>query len=142
MSVNVIGATTISAVTSPHVQGVYDVVITNPDGQSARLANAFTYLSVPEITRAEVIGKKLYVYGANFDDGAKLFLNGEKQKKTFNDEINPATILIANKAGKKIAASESVTLQVQNSDGRLSNPFQFTRALSEEAARFSQKEVK
>lgn len=82
---------------------------------------------VPFITRAEIIGKKLYVYGANFGDGAKLLMNGTKQKKTFHDELTPTTMLIANKSGRQIAPGETVILQVRNSDGSLSNQFRFLR---------------
>jgi hypothetical protein len=56
---------------------------------------------VPEITGATVTGKKLLVAVLNFDSGAKVFLNGTKQKKTSNDEANPTTILIVKKTGKK-----------------------------------------
>lgn len=81
----------------------------------------------PEITGAEVIGKKLYVYGKNFDFGAEVLLNGEKQKKTSNDQLDPATMLIAKKSGKKIARGQTVALQVRNPDGGLSNEFSYTR---------------
>jgi uncharacterized delta-60 repeat protein len=85
------------------------------------------YFVIPQITGAEVIGKKLYVHGKDFDNGAELWMNGEKQKKTSNDELNPGAMLIAKKTGKKIAPGETVTLQVRNSDGALSNDFSFTR---------------
>jgi uncharacterized delta-60 repeat protein len=81
----------------------------------------------PNIISAEVSGKKLYVHGKNFDVGADLLLNGETQKKTLNDEIAPTNMLIARKSGKRIAPGETVTLQVRNRDGGLSNAFSFTR---------------
>lgn len=84
-------------------------------------------VAVPEITGAEVRGKQLYVYGKNFDNGAQLLINGEKQKKTFNDEVTPSIMLIARKSGKNIAPGETATLQVRNSDGSMSNQFSFTR---------------
>jgi hypothetical protein len=83
----------------------------------------------PEITGAEVDGKKLIVTGVNFDIGADVFLNGKKQKKTSNDEADPSTILIAKKAGKNIARGSTVILEVRNLDGVLSPPFSFTRPL-------------
>jgi acetyl esterase/lipase len=82
--------------------------------------------SLPKITGAQVSGKKLFVYGAGFDNGAKIFLNGEKQK-TANDELAPITTLIAKKAGKKIAAGQTVMLQVKNADGKISPEFTFTQ---------------
>ncbi len=82
--------------------------------------------SGPVINSAMVSGKKLLVFGSEFDAGAKILLNGESQKTT-NDEQNPATTLIAKKSGKKIAPGETVSLQVRNSDGTLSNQLMFTR---------------
>jgi hypothetical protein len=80
----------------------------------------------PDIIGAEVAGKKLFVNGSGFRDGAKILVNGEQQK-TRNDEQSPAAVLIAKKAGKTIRPGTSVTLQVRNPDGALSNPFTFTR---------------
>jgi hypothetical protein len=63
-------------------------------------------LRAPVIAGAWVIGKKLFVAGFNFDDGAKIVLNGEKQKTT-NDSTTPTTVLIGKKAGKKIERGQS-----------------------------------
>jgi len=79
-----------------------------------------------KITAASVSGKKLFVYGENFENGTVILLDGEKQK-TANDDQNPTTILIGRKAGKRIAAGQTVILQVRNPDGRLSEPFSFSR---------------
>jgi len=81
------------------------------------------------ITTASVSGKQLIVNGEGFSEGAKIVLNGEVQKKTANDEQNPTTTLIARKAGKLIPGGQTVTLQVRNPDGSLSNEFTFTRAI-------------
>lgn len=81
----------------------------------------------PRILDASISGKKLIVNGLGFDDGAKILLDGDLQKKTANDEGNPTTILIGNKAGKLIARGQTVVLMVRNSDGSLSNAFSFTR---------------
>ncbi len=83
--------------------------------------------ATPTISGASVDGKKLIITGANFDLGARIFLNGEKQKKTANDETNPTTILIARKAGNLITPGQTVSLQVRNSDNALSDEFMFTR---------------
>jgi hypothetical protein len=40
-----IGTTTILATVPAHAAGLVDIVVTNPDGQSARLADAYTYAS-------------------------------------------------------------------------------------------------
>ena len=67
------------------------------------------------------------VLGENFDSGPILLMDGEKQKKTFPDETNPTSLLVARKSGKKITPGQTVTLQVRNSDGQTSNEFPFTR---------------
>ena len=77
----------------------------------------------PNITGASVAGKKLFVTGENFDPGAVILLNGE-ERKTRNDDQNPATKLIGRKAGKKIKAGDK--LQVRNPNGTVSQEFTFT----------------
>lgn len=79
-----------------------------------------------KITAASVAGKKLFVYGENFDSSTVILLDGAKQK-TVNDEQNPTTVLIGRKAGKKIVSGQTVSLQVRNPGGRISEPFSFTR---------------
>ncbi len=80
-----------------------------------------------KITHAFITGKQLVVFGEDFDLGAALLIDGVKQKKTFNDEINPATVLMARKAGKQIASGQVVNLQVKNLDGIVSEPFAYAR---------------
>jgi protocatechuate 3,4-dioxygenase beta subunit len=82
----------------------------------------------PTISGASVSGKQLIVTGQNFDSGAKVYLNGDKQK-TSNDASSPAAVLIAKKAGKKINVGDAATLQVRNSDNSLSSEFLFTRTV-------------
>lgn len=80
-----------------------------------------------KVRGASVVGKKLFVFGQGFQSGAKILLNGERQKKTFNDDASPATNLVGKKAGKFIPQGQTVTLQVANPDGALSPEFKFTR---------------
>jgi hypothetical protein len=79
-----------------------------------------------KITSVSISGKKLFVYGENFENGTVILMDGEKQK-TANDDQNPTTILIGRKAGKRIAIGQTVVLQVRNPAGRLSEPFSFSR---------------
>jgi hypothetical protein len=81
----------------------------------------------PVILSALVQGKQLLVSGQNFDDGAKLTIDGANTKKVFNDETNPSTLLVARKAGRDIASGQTVTLQVRNVSGAVSVEFRFTR---------------
>jgi hypothetical protein len=75
----------------------------------------------PRITAVTKSGKKLIVDGDDFDEGARIFVNGKRQKKTSNDAENPATRLIDKKGGKKIRSGDIV--QVENTDGTRSNEF-------------------
>jgi acetyl esterase/lipase len=79
-----------------------------------------------KITAASVAGKRLLVYGENFDGGTVILLDGVKQKTAY-DEQDPTTMLIGKKAGRKITSGQTVMLQVRNQNGRLSEPFSFTR---------------
>jgi hypothetical protein len=83
-------------------------------------------ISLPRIIAVELSRKKLIVTGEGFDSGAVILVNGQEQK-TQNDESNPMSLLIANKAGKSIAPGQSVMIQVRNSDGSLSETVSFTR---------------
>lgn len=94
---------------------------------TVRVASATT--GPPKISGAGVSGKKLLVMGENFALEAQVLLDGEPQKKTFNDEENPTTLIIAKKSGKKIQPGQAVMLQVKNPDGTLSDSFLFTRPL-------------
>ena len=85
---------------NPQPQNLLQPVQRDPDRQINRFV---LYVSV--ISDFELDGvlnaKKLLVIGGNFDEGATVIVNGEKEK-TANDEDNPASKLIAKKAGKKI----------------------------------------
>lgn len=83
----------------------------------------------PVVTGVSISGKNLIVNGANFSDDALVFIDGQKYKKTDNDESSPTTLLIVRKAGKSIAAGQTVSVQVMNSDNTLSEGFSFSRLL-------------
>jgi len=75
---------------------------------------------------ASITGKNLTVSGQYFDSGSVILLAGEDQR-TLHDNQSPTTILVGKKTGKKIHAGDTVTIQVRNSDGTLSNQLSFTR---------------
>jgi photosystem II stability/assembly factor-like uncharacterized protein len=81
---------------------------------------------VPTITSASISGKNLIVTGSGYDSGAVILLNGV-DIRTIADGVSPSTTLTGRKAAKKIAPGATVTLQVRNSDGTLSNVFTFQR---------------
>ncbi|HJQ23062.1 MAG TPA: delta-60 repeat domain-containing protein [Blastocatellia bacterium] len=83
--------------------------------------------NLPVIQSVMIQGKKLIVSGHTFDIGAAILVDGQKQKKTANDEQSPDSKLIAKKAGNAIAPGQTVTIQVRNTDGQVSAPLSFTR---------------
>jgi hypothetical protein len=103
-----------------------------PDGNGNVLGLGATLAQVaPSITDARLKGKKLIITGANFADGARIFVDGVKQK-TMNDPDNPTSILIGKKAGKKLGLDQIVKLQVLNPDGVLSDELAFYTGCGEE----------
>jgi hypothetical protein len=80
----------------------------------------------PQILSASLSGKKLFVTGLNFAEGAVILIDGEQQKTRIDDE-NPSTRIIGKKAGKNIAQGQTVTLQIRLADGTLSDGFLFTK---------------
>jgi hypothetical protein len=82
--------------------------------------------NTPSILSASVNGKKLVVSGKDFDLGA-LILVDDKAQKSRNDELLPATVLIAPKAARGIQSGQTVEIRVRNSNGMLSAQFNFTR---------------
>jgi protocatechuate 3,4-dioxygenase beta subunit len=80
------------------------------------------------ITSAYVSGKNLFVTGLNFSSDAIVFIDGQRYKKTDNDESSPSTMLVVRKAGKNIGVGQTVAIQVLNSDNTLSTAFSYTRS--------------
>jgi hypothetical protein len=78
--------------------------------------------SQPKITRAEVRGKKLLVFGESFAAGAVILVDGRREKTKLDGQT-----LIGKKAGKSIASGQAVILRVENPGGVLSEEFLFTR---------------
>jgi hypothetical protein len=81
---------------------------------------------IPIISGASLTGKKLMVFGENFDDGAVILINGEPLQSK-NDSNQPGTTLIGKKAAKKLNSNQPVKLQVRNSDGNLSAEFIYSQ---------------
>lgn len=94
--------------------------------QTKTISAASVTTGPPVITSIDIQGKKMFVTGSNFDDGATMFVNDQKTK-TRNDDTNPATMLICKKAGKLVDPGVTVNLQVKNSDGTPSAVFTYTR---------------
>ena len=90
--------------------------------------NAYLHHSFADaVARLARIGYPAVEIMADVPHAWPAFLLDEQKQKTANDEQNLSTMLIGKKAGKKIAHGQMVILQVKNRDGRVSEPFSFTR---------------
>ncbi len=75
-STTVLNSSSISALTPSHAPGVVDVSVTNPDGQTALLVGAYTYLPPPQLTSIAPVsgfttgGTTINISGMNFQTGA------------------------------------------------------------------------
>ena len=83
----------------------------------------------PQITSVTMNGKKLFVAGVNFNQGAVILINGE-EVATRSDPDNPTGMLIAKKAGKRMAPDQVVAIAVQNQSGVKSQGFDFFSGLT------------
>ena len=81
------------------------------------------FSSQPLITGVFRTGKKMFLYGFNFDGGSVILLNGEQQK-TLHDESNLQGILIGKKLGKWVQPGDKI--QVRTSLGALSAEYTYT----------------
>lgn len=88
-----IGTGMVNGTFGPHAPGAVDVVITNPDGQSGRLINGFTYnRSPPQLTSVTPNtvplggGLKVLLTGRGFEAGATVTVDGVAVVSTFVDD--------------------------------------------------------
>jgi len=83
-NVNVVGSTTITAVTPAHASGQVNVVVTNPGGQSATKVNGYTYAAIaaPAVSGVSptsgptIGGTSVTVSGSGFAAGASVTFGG------------------------------------------------------------------
>ena len=101
---------------------------TSSNNNTSEFSPCFPQITVSglKLSTVTIQGKNLIVTGERFDNGVVILLNGEAQK-TIKDEQDPEARLIGKKVGKKIAPGQTVSVQVRNSDGALSNQIIFTR---------------
>ncbi len=88
-----IGTGTVTGTFLPHAAGAVDVVVTNPDGNSGRLANGFTYNRSPPVLTSVTPntvplggGLKVLLAGRGFEAGATVTVDGVQVATTFVDD--------------------------------------------------------
>jgi Beta-propeller repeat len=96
----------------PANAGARDIFITKIDPKATP--------NRPVLVQVFISGKNLILFGHNFDAGAVLRVN-DQPTKTRNGDPDPSQVLIAKKAAKAIAPGQTVQLQIENPNGKLSN---------------------
>jgi len=79
----------------------------------------------PIVTSVTQNGKQLFVNGQNFQQGARVEVNGQDMKTVNEDDFSHQ--LFCKKAGKFITPGSTVMITVTNPDGTLSTGFPYTR---------------
>jgi len=106
--------------------GFVNATATNSTGNTSEFSECIAVTSsstAPIITSAcKGEGKELIITGSGFVDGAKVFINGEREKKT---QFVSSTQVIAFKAGKRTFAGDK--LRVRNPDGTETLELTYTR---------------
>ena len=103
--------------------------VTRTDHSAGVSAATLQSESSPKILNVRRSGKNLLVSGESFQAGAVIIINGERQK-TRNDEDDPASLLVAKKAAKRLPPDAVVTIEVENSAAAKSDPFAFFTGLT------------
>src|SRR5581483_711212 len=119
--VTVVNSMTITATTGSHAAGIVNVVVTNPDAQSATLANGFAYLAPPPLVTSVTPtsgptsgGTAITISGSNFLAGATVTVGGTAA--TAVSVVNGTTITATTAAH----AAGAVDVTVINPDGQSS----------------------
>jgi hypothetical protein len=133
-NVSVASGTTITAVTPARPGGPVNVSVTNPDGQSATLANGFTYVAPPPGPAPTVTsvspnsgqssgGTSVTINGANFIAGATVTFGGSAASNI--NVVSSSSITVISPAH----AVGEVDVSVTNPDGQtgtLPNAYTYT----------------
>jgi hypothetical protein len=132
-SVNVVGSTTITAVTPAHAGGAVNVVVTNPGGEAGTKNSGFTYAAAPPPAPAVSSitpdsgttsgGTSVTITGTGFISGATVSIGGTAATGV---NVSNSTTITATTAAH---AAGTVSVVVQNPDGQsgaLNNGYTYT----------------
>jgi phosphatidylserine/phosphatidylglycerophosphate/cardiolipin synthase-like enzyme len=135
--VSVNSSTSITATTPAHAAGAANVVVTNPDNQSATLAGGFTYQTPPPPPAPTVSniapnsgstagGTAVTITGTGFQAGATVALGGTAAT---NVVVSNSTTITATAPPHGIGAVNVVVTNTDNQSGTLANGFTYAQAL-------------
>lgn len=111
------GPTRIDLEIAAHPAGTFDVELTNPDGQEARLPAAFRFVGAPRVDRVVPdhgplgASTRVAVEGDGFRAGCSVYVAGER----VTADLESATRIVATVPARD--APGPLTLRVQNVDG-------------------------
>jgi len=122
-------STQISFTNTAHSAGVFNITVTNPDGQTALIEDSFTYVyHAPVITQVSPTSVStkgidvITITGQYFREGAKLFIAGIETPLTLGSSVSATCIVPA------YTAAGNVDVIIENDDGK--------QALLEEAIEY------
>ncbi len=130
LNIVVVNGTTIAMTAPMHAAGAVNVVITNPDGQSATQVGGFTYVGPPTVTGISPAsgpvagGTVVTITGAGFQPGARVFFDGAAAT---NVVVNDAMSITATTPATNHGRTVNVAVQNVGSErGTLPRAFTYT----------------
>lgn len=131
-TVGTITATTIAVTTPTHIAGTVNVVVTNPDSQSATLTNGFTYTApapAPTITSISpnsgsyAGGTSVTITGSNYQTGATVTLGGTAATGV---TVASSTSITATTPAHAVGAVNVVVTNPDSQSATLTNGYTYT----------------
>ncbi|MEW6127530.1 MAG: IPT/TIG domain-containing protein [Acidobacteriota bacterium] len=132
-NVSVLSSTTINATTPAHAAGIVNLVVTNPDNQSATLTNGFTYNAPPAPaptitgispnTGTVAGGLTVTISGTGFVSGATASFGGTPAT---NVNVVSATSITATTPAHTAGAVDVTVTNPDNQSATLTNGFTYT----------------
>jgi len=136
-NVNVLGSTTITAVTPAHAGGLVNVVVANPGGQIGTSVNGYTYAatvqpptvaSVSPTSGPTTGGTSITITGTNFAAGASVTLDGTVAT---NVVVTNSTTITATTPAHVAGNVDVVVTNTNGQSGGKINAFTYTTASGE-----------
>jgi hypothetical protein len=131
INVNVVGSTTITAVTPPHTSGLVNVVVTNPDGQSGASANAYTYAAASQAPTVSSLspssgtsngGTQVSISGTGFGSGATVTFGGTLASNVI---VNSTTTITATAPAHAAGLVDVIVTNTDGQSGSKSNAYTY-----------------
>jgi hypothetical protein len=130
-NVSFVNSGMLTASSGPHTAGLVDVKVTNIDGQSGTLSNAFTYIAAAPPTLASIVpasgplagGTAVTIVGSGFGNGATVTIGG--LPATNVRFVNSTTIVAATGGRQTVGAVDVVLTNPDSQSGTLPSAFTY-----------------